>query len=581
MKIQYLEIVTPEVDALCRQYSTIHGITFSEPDANFGGARTAKLDGGAKWVAIDGDRVISGLHGGGLAVLDKETLRVLGTGLKNVQIFKFDARDGFVYASDQKRPLNMDNIPSLYCIDVSDPSNIRIVQTIIDRQDPKVYDTPVLNGDRLYVSEYNGGVGIYDVSEPGKMSQIDRYQDVGGHIGGAGHRHEVKPRRIGFIDIANQHAFVAFDQTVESVKIKRDFMERLATVCGVKKNGGGLLDPAGVFVHENTLAIPTTMEGIRFYDVSDPANPKLDLNIDLPSRFEGIAKVGRMVYATNDIDGVWQIDWEAAEGPRIVKPIPLKGLSEDLVLYKKHLYIANGLGLGVIDVLDEDNPHEVYYWEFPYDGPSSVSKGWVEGVCISDGLLYAATLKAGLHIFDLANPAKPELISVTVIPGSAGHDVFVEPKRKLAAWGGTQRLAILDVSDPAKPKILSTVKKEKGISVSGAFFSPCGNYVISGENKKFPSGGQFTVYDIKDPANPIALNTYPLGGGSEGGLIYKGYLLMAGRGGGVNVYKIGKDLGDLQLVQNIPSYFYNSKFFVEGDRIFTNCQGIHELKLVD
>ncbi len=48
MKVQYLEIVTPEVDALCRQYSTIYGATFSEPDANFGGARTAKLDGGGK-----------------------------------------------------------------------------------------------------------------------------------------------------------------------------------------------------------------------------------------------------------------------------------------------------------------------------------------------------------------------------------------------------------------------------------------------------------------------------------------------------------------------------------------------------
>ncbi len=46
MKIQYLEIVTPEVDGLCGQYSAIYDITFSEPDANFGGARTAKLDGG-------------------------------------------------------------------------------------------------------------------------------------------------------------------------------------------------------------------------------------------------------------------------------------------------------------------------------------------------------------------------------------------------------------------------------------------------------------------------------------------------------------------------------------------------------
>ena len=48
MIIQYLEIVTPEVDALCRQYSTIYDITFSEPDASLGGARTAKLNGGGK-----------------------------------------------------------------------------------------------------------------------------------------------------------------------------------------------------------------------------------------------------------------------------------------------------------------------------------------------------------------------------------------------------------------------------------------------------------------------------------------------------------------------------------------------------
>lgn len=46
MKIQYLEIVTPEVESMCRQYSTIYDVTFSEPNGNFGGARTAKLDGG-------------------------------------------------------------------------------------------------------------------------------------------------------------------------------------------------------------------------------------------------------------------------------------------------------------------------------------------------------------------------------------------------------------------------------------------------------------------------------------------------------------------------------------------------------
>ena len=46
MQVQYLEIVTPDADALCKQYSAVHGITFSEPEANFGNARTAKLNGG-------------------------------------------------------------------------------------------------------------------------------------------------------------------------------------------------------------------------------------------------------------------------------------------------------------------------------------------------------------------------------------------------------------------------------------------------------------------------------------------------------------------------------------------------------
>lgn len=47
MHVHYLEIVTPDVDAICAQYSKVHGVVFSDPDPNLGGARTAALsDGG-------------------------------------------------------------------------------------------------------------------------------------------------------------------------------------------------------------------------------------------------------------------------------------------------------------------------------------------------------------------------------------------------------------------------------------------------------------------------------------------------------------------------------------------------------
>lgn len=47
MQIQYLEIVTPDVDATCAAYQSLHGVSFSDPVVGLGNARTAALpDGG-------------------------------------------------------------------------------------------------------------------------------------------------------------------------------------------------------------------------------------------------------------------------------------------------------------------------------------------------------------------------------------------------------------------------------------------------------------------------------------------------------------------------------------------------------
>lgn len=46
MKIQFLEIVSPDVDALCKTYEQLHGVEFGERDADLGNARTAKLPNG-------------------------------------------------------------------------------------------------------------------------------------------------------------------------------------------------------------------------------------------------------------------------------------------------------------------------------------------------------------------------------------------------------------------------------------------------------------------------------------------------------------------------------------------------------
>ncbi|HSG48167.1 MAG TPA: hypothetical protein VLA43_10165 [Longimicrobiales bacterium] len=43
MKIHYLEVVTPEVGAVCAGYAAAHTVTFAEQEPAPGGARTAAM----------------------------------------------------------------------------------------------------------------------------------------------------------------------------------------------------------------------------------------------------------------------------------------------------------------------------------------------------------------------------------------------------------------------------------------------------------------------------------------------------------------------------------------------------------
>ncbi len=48
MQVHYFEVITPEVDATCAALAKLHGVTFSEPEAGLGNARTAALDSGGR-----------------------------------------------------------------------------------------------------------------------------------------------------------------------------------------------------------------------------------------------------------------------------------------------------------------------------------------------------------------------------------------------------------------------------------------------------------------------------------------------------------------------------------------------------
>lgn len=44
MQVQYLEIVTKEVGAVCAAYALTNGVQFGEPDPRLGNARNRRVD---------------------------------------------------------------------------------------------------------------------------------------------------------------------------------------------------------------------------------------------------------------------------------------------------------------------------------------------------------------------------------------------------------------------------------------------------------------------------------------------------------------------------------------------------------
>ena len=47
MKVHYLEIVSPDVDAVCKIYEAVHNVRFGEADESLGGAKTCHLQDGS------------------------------------------------------------------------------------------------------------------------------------------------------------------------------------------------------------------------------------------------------------------------------------------------------------------------------------------------------------------------------------------------------------------------------------------------------------------------------------------------------------------------------------------------------
>jgi hypothetical protein len=241
-----------------------------------------------------------------------------------------------------------------------------------------------------------------------------------------------------------------------------------------------------------------------------PSNEYQLINV-LQGSFDAIAiqdhyaYIGSLDWRGDMINTLFIVDIAIPYKPVIVGSIQFpfgdrsNNVIRNLTVYGHYVYIANGWqGLRIVDVADPAKPTLVASY------PTSAD---TVAVAVSGSRAFVADI-AGLQILDVSDPTRPVYMA-SYLPSAGSKwaiNVSVLNNYAYVTEGmpgvpETGVLAIVDISDPANPTLVSTfaVPGIIGTTVSGS-------YVYATTNKQFDGGG-VDIIDISDPALPHRVTT--------------------------------------------------------------------------
>jgi hypothetical protein len=225
-----------------------------------------------------------------------------------------------------------------------------------------------------------------------------------------------------------------------------------------------------------------------------------------PSAFGNITIVGDTAYVADYNYGLWIFDLADPRNPKRLGGAVTAGESDALWLDGDRAYQWQTFGGAVflLDIADPGAPRRLgEYWDgawLPY-GNSRRSNNTVAG---KDGFLYVPRQNRGLLAVDVRDPARPQQVAEfqdeqqkpLLQAGGACIDVWGDRAAVIAA----KRLLMFDVSRAGQPRLLSTLAIPEADLVAMK-----AERVFVGHAK-----GGLSIIDVANPAKPALLSTLDL-----------------------------------------------------------------------
>ena len=283
------------------------------------------------------------------------------------------------------------------------------------------------------------------------------------------------------------------------------FFRVLCVLCGLALTGGSAvaqpvaLKQVGSFrVAADTVelrghyAFVAGGHTLTILDLSDPSSPKKAAEYAFPEQIWSFRLVGSYAYVAANFYGLGILDVSNPAAPKLRASIKTPGQAKGVALVGTTAFVADHMsGVDIIDLASLDKP--TLRGSFFVDG-------YARDVAASSRFAFAVDAPTGLYALDPARPGPPEAVGqVQSAAAPQMIDVMEQGGRVIACLVGGGALQLYDVTDPAKPVLLSSFKTPGGrparIALDGAR-----GYIADGRE-----GVQ--IVDLSNPSSPVLIGS--------------------------------------------------------------------------
>ena len=273
---------------------------------------------------------------------------------------------------------------------------------------------------------------------------------------------------------------------------------------------GSISGPIDLVRAHGTFAYITRGSVLTVYDLSNPAAPAQRGSYEFPEKVWGFQVRGPLAYVAAGHSGMWILDVSDPDSPALRGSIKTPGQAKNVAVAGERAVVADHMsGVDIIDISNLDAPASV---------GSVYTDGYARDVAMFGSRAYAVDHPAGFYVLDMtrADPLEPvgslqsasaprhvEIIEaqpdIAVLVGGVPYDPLRVLRQQQTADDPRGTLQLYDVSDPAAPDLINTFPTPG--DAQRAEFDGSLAYVADG-----PAG--LSVVDLSSASSPRVVGTY-------------------------------------------------------------------------